>query len=136
MHKSIITIFIALIIVIGWFVFKPNSDNSSGNGVLKDQTNLNKNTGNVVEIDVVAERFSFSPNPIRVNYGDRVRLKIKSKDVTHGFALPDFNINKILNPGEITIVEFVADKKGRFGFYCSVPCGVGHAGMTGNIIVQ
>lgn len=93
-------------------------------------------TGEVVEVSVVARQFQFEPNPIRVPAGSQVRLRITSVDVPHGFALPDFNINAVLQPGEEVVVEFLADKRGRFGFYCSVPCGIGHSGMIGNLIVE
>ncbi len=134
--KSTIAL-VVVIIAIGWF-FVSSSDKKSPNqnNQAQNQTSLTTNPQNTVTIDVIANQFSFNPNPIRVKYGDRVVLNITSQDVTHGFALPDFGINAILNPGETTTVEFVANKRGRFGFYCSVPCGVGHVGMRGNIIVE
>jgi cytochrome c oxidase subunit 2 len=32
--------------------------------------------------------------------------------------------------------EFVASKKGTFSYRCSIPCGHGHGGMEGTLIVQ
>ena len=68
--------------------------------------------------------------------GDKVRLKVKSIDVDHGLAIPEFGVNLILKPNELQTVEFVADKKGEFPFFCSVYCGVGHGGMRGKLIVE
>lgn len=89
----------------------------------------------VREIKVTAKQWEFIPNPIVVKKGEKVRLKITSTDVAHGFALPDFGINKVLNSGQEVTVEFTADKAGRFGFFCSVQCGIGHSGMRGELVV-
>ena len=64
-----------------------------------------------------------------------MKLQIKSIDVTHGFNLPAFGVNKQLDAGKTTTVEFVVDKKGTFAFSCSVFCGAGHSGMTGKLVV-
>ena len=90
----------------------------------------------VKTFSVTAKQFAFDPNVITVNKGDHVILKIKSLDVTHGFALPDFGVNVPLTPGDEKTVEFDATKSGEFGFFCSVVCGSGHKDMTGTLIVQ
>ena len=88
------------------------------------------------EINVVAKQFSFEPNPIIVNQGEKVRLLLTSEDVEHGFAVKEYNINEKIKPGEITTVEFTADKTGEFEVICSVICGSGHSGMKGKLIVK
>lgn len=90
----------------------------------------------VKEFDIIAKNWEFIPDTIEVNLGDKVELHIKSVDVVHGFALPDFGINEKLEPHQDVHVEFVADKKGIFTFACSVPCGSGHRGMKGQLIVK
>ena len=93
-------------------------------------------TGEIKEFEVTANQWEFTPSTITVNKGDTVKLKITSVDVTHGFTLPDFGINEVLGPGKDVHVEFVADKTGTFSFWCSVPCGSGHSGMRGQLIVK
>lgn len=93
-------------------------------------------TGETKEFTMTAKRFEFSPSVITVNQGDKVRLKITSIDVPHGFFLPDFGINEQLNPGKEVVVEFVAKTKGTYSFRCSVPCGSGHQSMSGTLIVE
>lgn len=88
------------------------------------------------QFDMIAKQWSFEPGNISVKQGDTVRLRVKSVDVTHGIAIPDFNVNKSLTPGETVTVEFVADKKGTFTFFCSIFCGVGHANMKGTLVVE
>lgn len=87
-------------------------------------------------IEIVARRWIFEPAEIKVKKGERVKLKITSQDVTHGFSLPEFKISEVLMPGKDINVEFVADKTGRFSFFCSVQCGSGHSNMKGILIVE
>jgi|TARA_Y100000310_G_scaffold60623_1_gene55941 heme/copper-type cytochrome/quinol oxidase subunit 2 len=93
-------------------------------------------TSGVVEIDMIARQWDFEPATIRVKEGDRVKLNIRNVDVTHGFVIFEFGINERLSPGKTTTVEFIADKKGEYIFFCSVPCGIGHTGMKGKLVVE
>ncbi len=95
-----------------------------------------KDSGNVKEFTMTAKNWEFDPGTITVNKGDTVLLHIASTDVEHGFFLPDFNVNKKINPGETVDVQFVADKTGTFTFHCNVFCGAGHREMEGQLIVQ
>ena len=91
---------------------------------------------NTKSFDVTAFQWGFEPQFIKVDQGDRVILKITSIDVTHGFALDEFGINEPLNVGKIATIDFVADKVGTFGFYCSIMCGAGHNEQRGFLIVN
>jgi len=73
---------------------------------------------------------------ITVKQGDKVKLNVKSIDVTHGFAIPEFNVKVDLLPNKEETIEFVADKKGEFTFFCSVICGEGHKNMKGKLVVE
>ena len=90
----------------------------------------------VKEFAITAKRFEFNPSTITVNKGDKVKLTITSTDTTHGFSLPDFNINERLEPNQPVTVEFVADKLGTFTFRCNIRCGSGHSTMSGTLIVK
>lgn len=95
-----------------------------------------KETEVVKEFTLTAKQWSFDPEEIRVKQGDKVRLKISSVDVEHGFFLPDFDVNVKLMPGKEKTVEFTADKKGEFTFFCNVLCGTGHSDMNGKLVVE
>ncbi len=72
------------------------------------------------------------PSPtLTVHNGDRVIIELRSLDVTHGFAIDEFNVNAYIVPGETVTVNFIADKVGNFTYYCNVFCGVGHPYMHG-----
>lgn len=91
---------------------------------------------NVREFRVVAKKFSFNPSTLEVNQGDRVRVIFTSMDVTHGFSLPQFNVDLTASPGEERVAEFTAHTAGTYTFRCSVYCGAGHTEMIGNFIVR
>ena len=82
--------------------------------------------GNQRTIDVQVKRFGYDPGIITVRRGETVVIKLTSADVTHGFYLFDYGIRASVDPGEIRVIGFVADKPGRFSFRCSVTCGWMH----------
>jgi heme/copper-type cytochrome/quinol oxidase subunit 2 len=85
----------------------------------------------------VSSTGGFTPGVLRVKVGETVRLRLTSKDVTHGFYLPDFEVNAgPISPGKYKTVEFVADKAGVFTFYCNVLCSKRHGSMNGALIVE
>ena len=90
----------------------------------------------IKEFSMTAKQWEFIPSEITVNEGDTVKLSIKSIDVAHGIFLREFGIDEYLSPGNTVNIEFVADKKGEFSFFCNVSCGVGHTGMRGKLIVE
>lgn len=97
---------------------------------------LDRSTVPQQTITMTAEDFHFTPEEIHVKQGTLVKLEMKSIDGTHGFALPDFGIDKRLDEGKTVTVEFFAQEKGEYDFHCSHFCGIGHLGMTGKIIVE
>jgi len=90
----------------------------------------------VKEFTIVASQFKFEPSTITVNRGDSVRLRVKSVDVTHGFDIEGYDVERTLAPGQEVVIDFVADKSGEFEFYCNTICGLGHTGMRGKLIVK
>ena len=91
---------------------------------------------NVREIKITAKQFSFSPDIITLKLNEKVRFHISSEDVTHGFSLPEFNIDEVIQPGKETVIDFHASRKGTFNLICSVTCGTGHSGMRGTIVIE
>lgn len=106
----------------------------AGCGEAEEKTT--KSTGEIKEFDITAKNWEFVPDTITVNEGDTVKLTVTSVDVTHGFSLFEFGINENLKPGKTVEIEFIADKKGEFTFFCNIFCGSGHGGMNGKLIVE
>lgn len=90
----------------------------------------------VKTIDVMASRFKFEPETISVVEGDRVRLRLRSADRTHGIGIKAFQVKALIpKVGEDVTVEFVADRAGTFDITCSEYCGTGHSAMKGKLVV-
>jgi cytochrome c oxidase subunit 2 len=88
-------------------------------------------------IDVTASRFQFEPATIPVAQGETVRLRLRSSDRSHAFAIKAFRVKALIPGGGETItVEFVADQAGTFAFTCSEYCGTGHSRMKGTLVVR
>jgi cytochrome c oxidase subunit 2 len=91
-----------------------------------------------VTVEVLAERFRFTPNEIRVRSGATVQFRLESDDTDHGFRIVGTDIDRIIpkrGRGAI-IVTFTPDHAGRYTFECSKVCGAGHEFMHGVLIVE
>jgi cytochrome c oxidase subunit II len=92
----------------------------------------------IQKVNVVAERFNFTPSQIKVKEGTLLEIQLSSDDTFHGFRIPSANINQIIparGRGKVNVV-FDAREKGSYAFECSRPCGAGHTMMRGVIIVE
>ena len=86
-------------------------------------------------IKVVAKKWDFVPNVIKVKKGESVVLKFTAPEVPMGFNLPDFNVRADIVPGKAVRVPLTPDKAGTFTFLCDVFCGEGHESMHGRFVV-
>lgn len=78
----------------------------------------------------------WQPERITVKQGDRVRLRLHGADVVHGFAIGRLDVKPVVvHPGEVETVEFVAERAGRFTFYCDIWCSPYHDRMRGTLDV-
>ena len=97
-------------------------------------------SGKTVEVFMTAVRSHFTPEKVEIEKGDHVIWHItnveSAKDATHGFALPAYDINLSLEPGESTTLEFEADVGGVFTYYCSEFCSALHLEMVGYFLVK
>jgi nitrous-oxide reductase len=97
-------------------------------------------TGKTVTAWMTAARSNFRPDIVRVKKGDTVVLHIsnteKIRDATHGFAIPEYNVQLSIDPGETVTVRFVATKAGAFSFYCTEFCSALHLEMQGWLMVE
>ena len=97
-------------------------------------------TGNTLEVWGSVKRSQFKPDQVHAKRGDKVILHLTNvettPDATHGFAIPRYNINVSLDPGEVATIEFVADELGAFAFYCTEFCSALHLEMQGWMTVS
>jgi len=61
---------------------------------------------------------------------------LRSTDVLHDFAVPQFRIKMDLVPGLVTYQWFTPTLPGTYEILCEELCGVGHFAMRGRVIVD
>lgn len=90
-------------------------------------------------VTAVKHQFKVSGNnraEINVAQDDLVRITLTSEDVPHSFTLPDYRIQKRVEPGREVTFEFRAETPGRFEFHCSMTTdSCRERGMVGVLIV-
>ncbi|CAM3683422.1 TAT-dependent nitrous-oxide reductase [Roseateles saccharophilus] len=96
--------------------------------------------GKKVVVKLTSQAPAFSLREFKLKKGDEVTLILtnldKVEDLTHGVAIPKYNIQFIVNPLETASVNFVADKPGVFWMYCTNFCHALHLEMRSRMIVE
>jgi cytochrome c oxidase subunit 2 len=88
-----------------------------------------------IEVQMAALMFSFVPNEVRVPAGRRIRFRMTSVDVTHGFLVSGTNANTMLVPGYISQFTTIFNTPGDYLVVCQEFCGNGHHAMHARILV-
>ena len=74
-------------------------------------------------VDIAAKRFEFSPREVVLRRGEKVTLRLRSGDVTHGFYQKALGIDTTIERGKTTEVTLTPEKAGRFLTICDHFCG-------------
>ena len=109
------------------------------NKVTADNAGITRN-GNKVHVRLMSQAPAFSLPIIKVKKGDEVTITLtnhdKVEDLTHGCAIPTYNVNFIVNPQETKSVTFKADHAGAFWLYCTHFCHALHLEMRSRFLVE
>ena len=96
--------------------------------------------GTEVDVYTTVMRSHFTPDVVEVNVGDTVRFHLSNiettADATHGFAIPGYNVESSIDPGEVVSIEVIATRSGVFAMYCSEFCSALHLEMQGWFLVK
>jgi heme/copper-type cytochrome/quinol oxidase subunit 2 len=93
--------------------------------------------GQVREITVVGDQFTFSPARIDVQKDDLVRIRFTAKDVAHSFTIDvPYRISKRAAAGQAIVFEFRADEAGRFTYYCNLTQDERCRQMKGELVIR
>lgn len=65
-----------------------------------------------------------------------VQAWLRSKDVLHNFAVPQFRVKMDLVPGHVTYTWFTPTVVGEYEILCEELCGLAHFGMRGRVVVD
>jgi len=87
-------------------------------------------------IEIVCRKSYYTPDKIVISKGELARIVLTSQDVTHGFAIDEFDVAREVPAGPPTVIEFTPDRAGEFRFYCVVRCGRDHLKMQGTLVVE
>jgi nitrous-oxide reductase len=97
-------------------------------------------SGRKVTVYLTSQAPAFGLTEFKVKRGDEVTIVLtnhdKVEDLTHGCAIPNYNINFIVNPQETKSVTFKADKPGAYWLYCTHFCHALHLEMRSRFLVE
>ena len=94
-------------------------------------------TGPRAEFLVRVSSQGFVPDRIEVNQDTRVVLTLRSTDNrTHGFALPQLHLSKVVEPNAETTFSFTPVAAGNFEFYSNVASSPNEANVRGVLVVM
>jgi cytochrome c oxidase subunit II len=65
-----------------------------------------------------------------------VKFLLRSKDVNHQFAVPQFRVKMDLVPGMVTHFWLTPTRTGSFDALCEQLCGIAHFAMRGRVVVE
>jgi nitrous-oxide reductase len=96
--------------------------------------------GNKATVYLASAAPAYSMPDFKVKKGDEVTIILtnhdKVEDLTHGFGIPDYDINFIVNPQETKSVTFKADRPGAYWCYCTHFCHALHLEMRSLMLVE
>ena len=90
---------------------------------------VNNDALSIETIDIISEKYMFSPTLIPLKRGKRVKLTLRTYDVQHGISVPELGISLSAYPGRPAEIIVVPEKIGEFTTNCSLYCGVDHNKM-------
>ena len=102
---------------------------------------VESNLGSAVEPDgsvtvrAIGQQYSFTPQCIVVPEGTPVTFRATSADVVHGLLIEGTNINTMLVPGYVSVLQTQFKAPAEHAMPCQEFCGIGHQGMWGKVKV-
>jgi cytochrome c oxidase subunit 2 len=73
---------------------------------------------------------------VHLPVGKPIKALLRSIDVLHDFAVPQFRVKMDLVPGLVTYIWFTPIRTGKFDLLCEELCGLAHFTMRGKVVVE
>jgi len=83
-----------------------------------------------------ADDILIQSNVLHIPVNKAVKVLLRSKDVLHNFAVPQFRVKMDLVPGIVSYLWFSPTKVGRYEILCEELCGIAHYTMRGYVVVD
>jgi cytochrome c oxidase subunit II len=102
---------------------------------------IESNLGSEVEPDgsvtvrAIGQQYSFTPQCVVVPADTPITFRATSADVVHGLLIEGTNINTMLVPGYVSVLQTSFKAPAEHVMPCQEFCGVGHQGMWGKVKV-
>lgn len=122
---------IGIIILLGLFIFINSNNNQVDiNGSVIENGN-SENSNDVQKITLGIKNYNYYPNTIEVEEGKQVEITLDQsvKGCLRDFTISELGVRKYSKNVDDKII-FTPNKKGTFGFACSMGMG------TGTIVVK
>jgi cytochrome c oxidase subunit 2 len=112
---------------------------------VKIWADLQNTAGDVLTVEAIGYQFGFQfrypklANPtteLHLPVGTPTTIHVSSRDVIHGFWLPEFRIKVDMVPGLVNTLHITPDRIGSYRVICSEFCGVLHGQMAGKVVVE
>ena len=122
---SLLIMMVLAIALIGGFLFVKAGNDAAG---YQDEIkgNAGNNANDVQKVTLGLKNYNYWPNEVTVKAGTPVEITLDESVVgcLRSFSVKDFGVSKYSKSPEDKIV-FTPDKKGEFGFSCSMGMGYG-----------
>ncbi|MFN2460431.1 MAG: cytochrome c oxidase subunit II [Candidatus Velthaea sp.] len=109
-------------------------------------SNIYNTAGDVLTMEAIGYQFGFQyrypklANPVsgemHLPVNTPVTVHVTSRDVIHGFWIPEVRIKQDMVPGLVNTVRFTPTKIGRYEIECTQFCGVAHSAMRSILVVD
>jgi cytochrome c oxidase subunit 2 len=102
---------------------------------------VESNLGSAVEPDgsvtvrLIGQQYSFTPQCVLVPTATPITIRATSADAVHGFLIEGTNVNTMLVPGYVSVINAHFSAPGDHLMPCHEFCGVGHEGMWAHVKV-
>ncbi len=73
---------------------------------------------------------------IHIPINKPVKILLRSRDVSHQFAVPEFRVKMDMVPGTESYFWFTPTRVGSFNVLCEQLCGIAHFAMRGRVVVD
>ena len=105
--------------------FLVGSFNTDNNIIVDD--NVYVGNGEVQKVDLSVKDYNYFPQVINLKYNVPAEIIVDTSKVRgclQSIVIPGFNVRKYVTPSD-NVIRFLPNKKGEFGFSCSMGMGFG-----------